>query len=148
MHCSSSAVSLRSWEFPYPRAVASDGATSTEAGCSHSGIAVRRLVLAIVVAAGFTTYASAGQAEDVDAINKRGIDLRRQGRDAEALVEFQRAARTQDSPRASAQIALAEQALGLWLDASTHLGLALSMAGDPASKNPQRNIAPPSGQFT
>ena len=90
-----------------------------------------RVALALVVATGVVSQASVGQAEDVDAISKKGTELRRQGRDAEALVEFQRAARIQDSPRASAQVALAEQALGLWPDANTHLGRALRHGNDP-----------------
>jgi hypothetical protein len=70
-------------------------------------------------------------AEDVEAIFRRGTELRKQGRDAEALAEFQRAARIQDSPRATAQIAVAEQALGSWVDAHTHLTRALAHPNDP-----------------
>jgi hypothetical protein len=71
------------------------------------------------------------RAEDVDAILQKGIELRRAGRDQEALAEFQRAARVQDTPRVTAQIALAEQALGLWGGAETHLVAALGHAADP-----------------
>lgn len=49
----------------------------------------------------------------------------------EALGEFQKALRVQDSARALAQVALAEQALGLWVDANLHLGQALQRDGDP-----------------
>ena len=74
---------------------------------------------------------SVAVAEDVDAILKRGQDLRRKGRDADALVEFQRAVRIDDSGRAWAQVALAEQALGLWLDANAHLRRALERSQEP-----------------
>ena len=70
-------------------------------------------------------------AEDVEAILRHGNDLRRQGRDAEALTEFQRAARIEESPRTTAQIALAEQALGMWPEAESHLSSALGREGDP-----------------
>jgi len=80
--------------------------------------------------------AMAAGAPDVEAIVKNGIDLRRRGRDAEALAEFQRAARLQESARVIAQMGLAEQALGLWTDAHEHLTKALLEAEDPwISKN-------------
>jgi len=69
-------------------------------------------------------------ADDVEAILKRGTELRRQNRDSEALAEFQRASRIQGSPRVDAQMALAEQALGLWLEAHTHLSHALERGND------------------
>lgn len=85
-------------------------------------------VLALGIAGATTRAQAAG--EDVEAIFKKGTELRRQGRDADALVEFQKAARLQDSPRAWAQVALAEQALGLWVDANAHLGRALEKRDD------------------
>src|SRR5262245_2039922 len=59
-----------------------------------------------------------------------GIALRRQGKNAEALREFQRAYAADPSPRALAQIALAQQALGNWLAAESGLVSALSAAHD------------------
>jgi hypothetical protein len=91
-----------------------------------------KVALGLVLAAGIagvTPRAQAGS-DDVEALFKKGTELRRQGRDADALVEFQKAARLQDSPRAWAQVALAEQALGLWLDANAHLGRALEKRDD------------------
>lgn len=70
-------------------------------------------------------------ADDVDALVKKGNDLRRQGRDKEALAEFRRAAQINETPRVTAQIALAEQALGLWEDSWPHLKKALDHAADP-----------------
>jgi len=90
-----------------------------------------RFAVFLIAVAGSVLPAMGANAEDVEAILKKGTDLRRQGRDAEALAEFQRAQRIQNSPRAMAQIALAEQALGLWQDASNHLGHALEQASDP-----------------
>lgn len=61
----------------------------------------------------------------------RGVALRRQGRDAAALEVFQSAWRSSHAPRALAQVALAEQALGRWVAAETHLVEALAAARDP-----------------
>ncbi len=87
-------------------------------------------VLSLLTVSSVAAPAWVGAAEDVEAIFKKGTELRREGRDAEALVEFQRAARIQDSPRAIAQVALAEQAMGLWIDAHTHLQRALEHGSD------------------
>jgi hypothetical protein len=56
--------------------------------------------------------------------------LRRQRHDAEALAEFRRAYSIQPSPRTLAQIALAEQALGKWIDAEADLQAALKAGSD------------------
>ena len=61
----------------------------------------------------------------------RGIQLRRQHRDAEALEQFKRADQLNPAPRIRAQIGLAEQALGQWLEAERDLNLALSANQDP-----------------
>jgi hypothetical protein len=86
-------------------------------------------VLAFLLGVGICP--SPASSEDVDAILKKGNDLRRQGRDREALAEFQRAAGIGESARVTAQIALAEQALGLWVEAESHMVKALAAAGDP-----------------
>jgi hypothetical protein len=70
-------------------------------------------------------------ADDADAIIKRGTDLRREGRDREALEQFRQAAAIHETPRVTAQIAFAEQALGLWVEAEAHLGEALEHRSDP-----------------
>lgn len=83
--------------------------------------------LAMVVVA----VSASVRADDVDAIISRGVELRRQGRDADALVEFQRARQLRDTPRVRAQMALAEQALGLWVPAEADLLDALVHRNDP-----------------
>ena len=70
-------------------------------------------------------------ADDFEAIVKHGVELRMQGRDREALAEFERARALQDTPRVVAQIGLAEYALGSWLPASEHLDAALKRDRDP-----------------
>ncbi len=61
----------------------------------------------------------------------RGLDLRRAGKDIEALPYFQRAFDKAPTPRATAQLGLVEQALGRWPDAEGHLGRALEAKSDP-----------------
>ena len=60
-----------------------------------------------------------------------GVTLREKGRDTEALKRFEAAYRLSKSPRALAQIALAEQALGRWLPAYEHLTKALKNRSHP-----------------
>jgi hypothetical protein len=66
-----------------------------------------------------------------DQLIQEGLQLREQGDDAAALERFERAYELQRSPRAMAQRSLAEQALGRWADAETHLQDALSVVTDP-----------------
>ena len=71
------------------------------------------------------------QEEEAEALIRRGVELRRGGHDEEALVEFRRAYDLTHSPRPLAQLALAEQALGQWLQADAHLRDALALHDDP-----------------
>ncbi len=68
---------------------------------------------------------------EADALVAEGLELRRQGRDDEALERFARAYELGGGPRALAQRGLAEQALGRWLDAEQHVAGALAAADDP-----------------
>lgn len=69
---------------------------------------------------------AAARAETAAALIDRGVRLREQGKDQEALAVFEEAYEKKKSGRALAQIALAEQALGRWVDAETHLKAALA----------------------
>jgi hypothetical protein len=62
---------------------------------------------------------------------EKGIQLRREHRDAEALVLFRQAYEAKPTPRARVQIALAEQALGQWVEAERDLRAALADPDDP-----------------
>ncbi len=66
----------------------------------------------------------------VSAILRRGVQLRQQGQDEAALLEFRRALAISSEPRITAQIALAEQGLQRWPDADRHLREALSASQD------------------
>ena len=67
---------------------------------------------------------------EAEALITRGIDLREHGKDDEALAVFKKALAKSPSPRARAQVALAEQALGLWIAAESDLVLALAAESD------------------
>lgn len=69
-------------------------------------------------------------ADPGEAAIRRGVDLRRQGQDDQALQEFKKAYELSPNPRALGQIGLAEQALGRWVDAETHLEAALGSKTD------------------
>jgi len=65
-----------------------------------------------------------------DALIDRGVELRMAHKDREALEQFQKAHAMEPTPRAMAQIGLAEQALGLWAEAEKHLNEVLKSSSD------------------
>src|SRR3954471_17668689 len=75
--------------------------------------------------------AQAAASDTPDSLIAQGVLLREKREDEAALSLFQRDYQLSRSPRALAQVALAEQALGRWIDAQTHLSRALSQGGDP-----------------
>lgn len=97
--------------------------------CVRARLALCALVLSLVC--GLSSLAYADASADAEALITRGIDLRRQGKDAEALEAFRQAAETHSTPRALAQMGLAEQALGHWVAAEAHLKLALEHPNNP-----------------
>lgn len=88
------------------------------------------MVFALAAAAFVAGVPRTAGAGDAAELIKEGIALRRKGDDAGALEKFQQAHRLQESPRALAQMALAEQALGRWAAAHDHLVAALDGGGD------------------
>lgn len=89
---------------------------------------MRRLVAPVALLLAMTSPASAG---DDDVLVTRGIELREKGNDDEALVLFKQAYAMSPAPRTRAQIALAEQALGIWVRAEADLMSALAAESDP-----------------
>jgi hypothetical protein len=75
--------------------------------------------------------AEPGSGIDADALVRRGLELRMQGRDVEALAAFHEAQAARPSPRALALVALTEQALGEWRAAGEHLRAAVTAEDDP-----------------
>jgi hypothetical protein len=90
---------------------------------------MRLLVLWLAVLVACRAFAEA--APSADALISEGVELRRQHKDAEALERFRRAYALQHGPRAQAQMGLAEQALGQWIEADRDLKAALAVADDP-----------------
>lgn len=70
-------------------------------------------------------------AADAEALIQEGVALRRAGDDLSALGKFEQANAIKQSPRALAQMGLAEQALGRWGAASRHLRGAMAAGNDP-----------------
>jgi hypothetical protein len=75
--------------------------------------------------------ALASPESDADRLIDRGIELRQHGKDEEALAQFKEALALSPTPRARAQVALAEQALGAWVAAERELARALAATKDP-----------------
>lgn len=89
------------------------------------------VLLALTLAFAAPTLApTIANAQSAEVLIQQGLDLRRQHRDQEALERFQRAYEMSRSPRALAQIALAEQALGDFVQAELHLSQALAVQMD------------------
>lgn len=74
--------------------------------------------------------AQTAAAGDADSLIDEGVALREHGKDQEALDRFSRAWLMTPSPRARAQMALAEQALGRWPSAEAHLEESLRATTD------------------
>ncbi len=87
------------------------------------------LALALFLAA-IPMRANAQESSAKDLL-RQGIALRRAQRNEDALAAFEAANRLEPSPCASAQIGLAQQALGRWPEAENNLVHALSHADDP-----------------
>jgi hypothetical protein len=88
-------------------------------------------LLAFTLASGAAMPAFAAPDDpDAEALISHGIELREHGRDDEALGVFKKAFAKSPTPRARAQVALAEQALGLWTAAESDLASCLAAADD------------------
>jgi len=87
--------------------------------------------LASLVALGSGRAWAGPEESEADALITRGIELREHGKDDEALSVFKRALDKAPSPRARAQVGLAEQALGLWVAAEADIVAALVVQSDP-----------------
>jgi len=75
----------------------------------------------LLVALTVASSASAQPRRDDDALYAQGAVLRAQHRDEEALALYRQLHERTQAPRALAQVALAEGAIGRWVDAESHL---------------------------
>jgi hypothetical protein len=90
-----------------------------------------RTVRVMLVLVSLFAATTARSDDAADSLIERGVELRKAHRDAEALEQFRRAQAVRASARTQAQIALAEQALGKWVDAERDLVAALASTDDP-----------------
>jgi hypothetical protein len=102
------------------------------------GVAGVLSVLCAARAASAQQDATQSPAALAEGLITRGVAARGRGEDDAALADFRRAYALTPTARVQGQIALAEQALGLWSDAERDLQQALAVASDPWI---QRNAA-------
>lgn len=69
--------------------------------------------------------------ERAAALLQEGVQRRAEGKDEQALLLFRQADALDSTPKSRAQLALAEQSLGMWVSAEKHLRDALGRVGDP-----------------
>ena len=79
-------------------------------------------------AAGAAAAAAQGRA---DALLREGVELRKEGRESEALERFRQAYAIQPSARALGQMGLAAKSIRLYVEAERYLEDALAAAGEP-----------------
>jgi len=114
--------------------VRSGGARGSQHRVRRSGVRARLLEGALAALLFATVLgvpnAVAAPADSAEPLVREGIALRSASHDAEALEKFQRAYEIAKTPRIEAQIGMAEQALGRWVDAEAHLAHALAVPVD------------------
>lgn len=92
---------------------------------------MNRAIAFTLVFLSFAGLANAADEKSADAMITRGLELRRAGKDAEALEMFQHADMLAPSPRTAGQLGLVESALAHWSDAEAHLNASLGTPLDP-----------------
>ena len=68
---------------------------------------------------------------EADRLLDQGVELRRSGKEREALARFKQAYELEPTPRALGQMGLAEKSLRLWVEAERDLRAALASTADP-----------------
>jgi hypothetical protein len=89
--------------------------------------------IAVVLAVAWSVFSTSARAArgDEDSLIRQGVESRRRQHDAEALDFFRNAYELNHSPRAAAQMGLAELALGRWVASEAHLEEAIASSADP-----------------
>jgi hypothetical protein len=87
-------------------------------------------MILIAMSATWPALAAGDNLEPADEWVERGIEMRRARNDAQALEYFRRAYEIKPTTRTRVQMALAEQALGRWVEAEGDLVEALKAQGD------------------
>jgi|GEM_PF-1246511 len=94
----------------------------------------------VCVVGSLATSPAHAQQPSADALVEQGIARREAGDDQGALALFQQAYATSPSARATAQLGLCEQALGQWVEASSHLQAALAATDDRWIRRNRRSL--------
>lgn len=97
--------------------------------CCYLAAAASAMAQQVSPAAGKQTETEA--ARKAEKLIDEALELRRRGNDAAALDKLLRALKLNPTPRAKAQVAMAEQALGRWVEAEKHMLQALATPQDP-----------------
>ncbi|MDX2024374.1 MAG: PEGA domain-containing protein [Deltaproteobacteria bacterium] len=90
-----------------------------------------RSAFSIALALSSAGLSIAVAADNAEMLIRKGVELRRKGRDRDAADLFRQAYDLSHTPRAAAQLGLCEQALGQWLASEQHLSEALVAESDP-----------------
>jgi hypothetical protein len=91
------------------------------------------LLLALVFTASMVAPRAAWTADpaEIETLIREGVDLRRAGKDGQAITVFHKAFDLDRTPRTAGQLGLCELALGYWVDGETHLIEALASPSHP-----------------
>ena len=109
-------------------------------GPHHQGVERRSVIfaalafaLSLLVLDALPAEVHAAGADKIRAqqLTTDGLELRRAGKDTDALAKFEEAHRLSPTPRSSAQMGLCLQALGRWSEADVYLSDALNAKSDP-----------------
>lgn len=89
------------------------------------------LVIAALLAPPLLASAAEQSSPAAEALAKEGVELRRVGKDAEALPKFEQAFAKSSNPKHRAQLGLCQQAVGRWVEAEESLSGALQSSTHP-----------------
>jgi hypothetical protein len=95
----------------------------------------RAIAIAGLLLVAIPALAAKPSAADAENYIRKGNELRRLGRDQQALPMFQRAYDVAPSPRTAAQLGLCEIVLGYWMEADSHLTEAVAGHSEWIEKN-------------
>jgi len=101
---------------------------------------MHRSLVALTIALTLSVSIASAQTDEAETAYKEGIALRKATKDEDALAKFKKSWELSKAAKARAQMALAEQALGRWSDAETHLLEALAVKNDPWIEKQRKHL--------